>query len=123
MRNTRPRVATALVLMPVMLAFLGMVGASAFGKPKPSVAQYQYKVTICHKTGSASNPGVTITVNANAVAAHVTKHGDTLGECAPNLPSSNPSSNSSEVEGQGKGNGQGQGSGQGNQGNGKGKTK
>jgi hypothetical protein len=81
MRGTRARMATGLVLMPVMVLFLAMVGTSAFGKPKPSAAQYQYKVTICHNTGSASNPTVTLSVSASAVSAHVDRHGDTLGEC------------------------------------------
>jgi hypothetical protein len=137
--SKRPRVVTAVVLMPVMLAFLAMVGASAFAKPNPSAAQYQYKVTLCHKTGSETNPGVTITVSANAAATHMAKHGDTLGPCPANLTSSTPTSSSSgDGEGPGKGQGQGQGNGQGHgngqgqgqgngqgesQGNGKGKNK
>jgi hypothetical protein len=118
--------ATAVILMPVMMAFLAMAGASAFGKPKPSAAQYQYKMTICHQTGSDTNPEVTITVSANAVAKHVNNHGDTLGPCptAPVLTSS--AADAGDGEGNGKGKGQGNGQGQGNsqgQGNGKGKNK
>ncbi len=40
------------------------------------------KVTICHKTGSKTNPGVTITVSENAWPAHMA-HGDQLGACPP----------------------------------------
>jgi hypothetical protein len=40
------------------------------------------KTTICHHTGSKSNPYVTITISSNAVDAH-SKHGDTLGPCPP----------------------------------------
>jgi hypothetical protein len=111
--------ATGLVLIPVMLVFLAMVGASAFGKPKPSAAQYQYKVTICHHTGSATNPTVTLTVSSRAVAAHVDRHGDTLGPCLAAASTEATSGDDSE-----KGNGKGQGAGNGNgNGNGQGKTK
>jgi hypothetical protein len=62
------------------LALLGGLGgvSGAAG----AAAQYYYgKVTICHHTGSASNPTVTITVSVSAVRAHMGQHGDTLGPC------------------------------------------
>jgi hypothetical protein len=40
----------------------------------------QEKVTICHKFNSANEPGVSITVSANAVKAHM-NHGDIMGDC------------------------------------------
>jgi hypothetical protein len=43
-------------------------------------AQYQYRVSICHRTGSKKHPGHTITVSAAAVRAHL-RHGDHLGRC------------------------------------------
>lgn len=59
-----------------------VVGAPA-AKPKQqkvvrrNAAANQYKTTICHKTGSAKNPYVEITVSNNALPAHQ-KHGDII---------------------------------------------
>src|SRR5215213_1836433 len=40
------------------------------------------KVTICHNTGSATNPTVTIRVSRNAIPAH-RMHGDLIGQACP----------------------------------------
>jgi ABC-type sugar transport system substrate-binding protein len=70
-------------LIAVAAAAGSVLAAAALGGSKPASQQYQYdkKVTICHHTGSQTNPFVTITVSRNALPAHLANHGDTLGPC------------------------------------------
>ena len=57
----------------------GLKAASPSANSSPSAANDQYvgKTTICHRTHSAKNPFVIITVSNNALPAHKA-HGDTL---------------------------------------------
>ena len=43
-------------------------------------SEYQYRVVLCHLTGSKKHPGHSITVSSHAVRAHL-RHGDHLGAC------------------------------------------
>ena len=71
-------VVTAALLVPVaVFGGSALAHASAAG---PTAAQYQYRVQICHLTGSKKHPFHTITVSSAAVAAHV-RHGDHVGAC------------------------------------------
>src|SRR5262245_4965437 len=79
-RSTRAKVAAALVVSAAV--FVPLAFLSSTGVANTSAAQYQYRVTICHHTHSASNPMVTITISSAAWKAHQ-KHRDTLGSCPP----------------------------------------
>jgi hypothetical protein len=70
-------------LVAVIGAVMSVLAAVAWGGSKASTQEYQYdkKVTICHHTGSQTNPTVTITVSRNALPAHFA-HGDTVGPCS-----------------------------------------
>jgi hypothetical protein len=71
-------VVTAALLVPV--AVFGGSALAHTAATGPSAAQYQYRVQICHLTGSKKHPSHTITVSSAAVAAHV-RHGDHVGAC------------------------------------------
>lgn len=70
-------------IVAVAAAAGSVLAALAWGGPPASAQEYEYpkKVTICHHTGSQTNPMVTITVSRNALPAHFA-HGDTLGPCS-----------------------------------------
>ena len=73
---------TAALLVPLAIfgaPELARSGAAA-GEYGSGSSQYQYRVTICHLTGSKKHPAHTITVSSKAVAAHL-RHGDHLGPC------------------------------------------
>jgi hypothetical protein len=84
----RGRLVGAVALTVALLVPLATFGAPALARSGAAASeyggsgssQYQYRVTICHHTGSKKHAAHTITVAAPAVKAHL-RHGDHLGPC------------------------------------------
>ena len=85
----RARLLAGLVVTAALFVPLTVLGGPALARSTPTAAadhsysgssQYQYRVQICHLTGSKKHPFHTITVSSKAVAAHV-RHGDHVGAC------------------------------------------
>jgi hypothetical protein len=75
------RAAGAAAVSGLLLVPLGVFGGSALAHTGgPSAAQYQYKVTICHHTGSKKHPWHLITISNRAVPAHL-RHHDVMPPC------------------------------------------
>ena len=87
-RSTDRRLVGAAVVSGLLLVPLGVFGSSALARTAsglgPSAAQYQYKVTICHHTGSKKHPWHLIRISNRAVPAHL-RHGDTMAPCPTSL--------------------------------------
>jgi hypothetical protein len=81
-RSVSNRVAGAVAVTGLLLIPLGVFGGSAFGHS--GAAQYQYRVTICHHTGSKKHPWHLITISNKAVPAHL-RHHDVLPPCPTTL--------------------------------------
>lgn len=69
--------------MKRILATLGVTGLALLGATAPATAggddgEDDHMVTICHATGSESNPYEEITVDWHAVKAHHSQHGDDI---------------------------------------------
>src|SRR5260370_23454143 len=87
-RNPNGKTARLLAGLAVTAGLIvpaGVFGGPAFARSTAAAseyeysgsAQYQYRVQICHLTGSKKHPAHTITVSSAAVAAHL-RHGDHL---------------------------------------------
>ena len=76
---TRLQLAAVAVLGSVACAAVAGLAYASNG-PAASAQQYQYRMTICHHTGSKKNPHRTITVSSASWRGH-SRHGDTPGPC------------------------------------------
>jgi hypothetical protein len=88
----KSRVLGAAGVTGVLLVPLGVFGGSALARTASAVgeyghsgaAQYQYRVTVCHHTGSKKHPWHLITISSRAVRAHL-RHHDLMPPCPTSL--------------------------------------
>jgi hypothetical protein len=92
--SAKRRLAGALVVSCVLLVPLGVFGSSAVARTMSAVgqyghhsgaSQYQYRVGVCHHTGSRKHPWHLITISSAAVPAHL-RHGDQMPPCLTTVP-------------------------------------
>ncbi len=113
MKGLNPRFAAAIAVTAALLVSLAVFGGPVFAGSRSASAEYQYKVTICHITGSKKHPAHTISVSSSAVNAHLA-HGDHLGACTGTekpRPHGTPSSASQHGASQQSGSDHGKGNG------------
>jgi hypothetical protein len=116
--GAKRRLLAGLAVTAALLVPLAVFGAPALARSTAAASeyqysgssQYQYRVQICHRTGSKKHPSHTITVSSAAVKAHL-RHGDTLGPCGPNVSAPTVHQNPGNDDGQGQNNGNGHGKG------------
>jgi hypothetical protein len=63
-----------------LLVPLGVFGGSALAHGGPSGSQYQYRVHVCHHTGSRNHEWQMIAISNFALRAHL-RHGDQMAPC------------------------------------------
>jgi len=91
-RSTNSRLFGAVAVTGLLLVPLGVFGGPALARTASAVgeyghsgaSQYQYKVTICHHTGSKHHPWHLITISNRAVPAHL-RHHDVMPPCPTTL--------------------------------------
>ena len=116
LRRVNRRVLGASAVTAALLVPLGVFGAPALARgTSSSSAQYQYKITVCHKTHSQKHPWVEIRVSSASWPAHQ-RHGDFLvtpnAKCPPTAAPSTASPNNGNNGNHGNGNnGKGKGHG------------